>query len=352
MVLAISLLCLPLGGQWVGERLLLPVLRCVCGLMTDMTSLMAEPTSAVVSLRQLRTETAIAVTVWLMTAWILIWIFIKLPKKRRAWGLLPLAVGWVAVLLLAELPARVYDDEILTTYIHATPSSEAVILTRGHEAVICDIGDGSRTSLNAATREAENAGATEVAVLMLTHYHTRTAGSLWRVLASTTVRELWLPRPTTADDYYRMLACLREAERQEVPVMLYDPGERLTVFADRTGAGVELTLCTGSLSRSVQPVILLRASGKDGSAVTFCGGGVFESELTETAAEWASDSQAVIYGAHPPALWQGYGYLASDTTEWLVFADETAAAWFDANSLPADPPRMGIGRFQTILYAK
>lgn len=353
VVLAVSLLCLPLGGQWVGERLLLPVLRWVCGLMTDMTSLMAEPTSAVVSLRQPCTETAIAVTVWLMTAWILIWMFIKLPKKQRVWGLLPLAVGWVAVLLLAELPARVYDDEVLTTYIHATTSSEAVILTRGHEAVICDIGDGSRTSLNAATREAENAGATEVAVLMLTHYHTRTAGSLWRVLATTIVRELWLPRPTTADDYYRMLACLREAERQEIPVMLYDPGEHLTVFADRAEAGVELTLCTGELSRSIQPVILLRISGKGDGTVTFCGGGVFESELTETATEWTADSQTVIYGAHPPTLRQGYGYLPSDTTEWLVFADETATAWFDPDSLPAaDPPRMGIGRFQTTLYAK
>lgn len=353
VVLAVSLLCLPLGGQWVGERLLLPVLRWVCDLMTDMTALMAEPTRAVVSFRQPRTETAIAVTIGFMTAWILIWIFIKLPKRRRALGLLPLAVGWVAVLLLAELPARISDEEILTTYIHATPSSEALILTRGHEAVICDIGDGSRTSLNAATREAEDAGATEVAVLMLTHYHTRTAGSLWRVLAATTVRELWLPRPTTADDYYRMLACLREAARQEVPVMLYDPGERLTVFADSAEAGVELTLCTGKLSRSVQPVILVQVSGKRDCTVTFCGGGVFESELTETAATWVADSHAVIYGAHPPSLRQGYGYTSSDRVEWLVFADETAAAWFDPDSLPNDePPRMGMGRFQTMLYGK
>ena len=90
------------------------------------------------------------------------------------------------------------------------------MLARGQEAVICDLTDGSRTALNAALDEAGSLGATEVSALMLTHFHTRTAGALHRAFAAATVRALWLPRPTVPEDYYRMLSCLYEARRQRL----------------------------------------------------------------------------------------------------------------------------------------
>lgn len=350
-VLAVSLLCLPLSGQWVGERILLPALRRVCSWMQEITAAMAEPTGAVVSFRQPRTETAIRVVILLMTVCLLLWLFLRLPRTARGWGLLPAAVGWVAILLLAELPARLYPDEILTSYIHETTSSEAIILTRGHEAVICDIGDGSRTSLNAALEEAEGLGATEISALMLTHYHTRMPGTLWKLLATATVRELWLPCPTSTDDYYRMLACLHEAELRAVPVRLYDSGDTLTAFGDSPDAGIALTLYTASLSRSVQPVLLLHIAGSEGSNLTFCGGGTFESELADRATALTAASETVIYGAHPPARKQVYPYVPSDRTESIVFADEATVAWLDPSSLPESGiPTMGIGGFRMILY--
>lgn len=348
-ILAVSLLLLLLTGQWVGSALLAPALRCVSGWMGDVTALMAEPSWAVISLRQIRTGTAIRVVILLMTVCLLLWLFCKLPRRARLWGLAPVAVGWLLLIALAELPARLEPQEVMASYIHGTTSSEAILLVRGHSAVICDMGDGSRTSLNAAVTEAEELGATEISALMLTHYHTRTQGTLWRVLSAETVRELWLPRPTNADDYYRMLAYVHEAERQGVPVMLYEPGETLTAFDD----GFRLTLYTDTLTRSTQPVLLLHIAGRDGSALTFIGSSVYESGLAQTADELAAASQLVIYGAHGPLIKAAYAAVPSAVTEQLVFADLTTAAYLDPDSLADEAtPILRIGHTRGVLYGK
>ena len=272
-VLAASLFALPLAGQWVGGTVLLPALRRVCGWMGGCAAWLGKPTGAVLSLEQPRTGGAIRAVILAVTLYLLLWLFLNLPRRMRGPALLPVAGGWVAVLLLVCLPARVYPGEVLTSYIRPTASSEALVLARGQEAVICDLTDGSRTALNAALDEAGSLGATEVSALMLTHFHTRTAGALHRAFAAATVRALWLPRPTVPEDYYRMLSCLYEARRQGVPVYLYEPGDTLTAFDSGSG-GISLTLYTDRLERSAQPVLLLHAAGQ-GSALTFCGGAVF-----------------------------------------------------------------------------
>ena len=215
------------------------------------------------------------------------------------------------------------------------------MLARGQEAVICDLTDGSRTALNAALDEAGSLGATEVSALMLTHFHTRTAGALHRAFAAATVRALWLPRPTVPEDYYRMLSCLYEARRQGVPVYLYEPGDTLTAF-DSGGGGISLTLYTDRLERSVQPVLLLHAAGQ-GSALTFCGGAVFESDLAGIARTLAADSDLVIYGAHGPKIREPFPCTPSDRTRFVCFAAPSVAAFLDPDTLPPSPPRMGIG---------
>lgn len=348
-VIAASLLAIPLSGQWIGETVLLPALRRVCGLMGDVAAWMGEPSGAVISLSRPRTADAIRALILAVTLLLLLWLFLDLPRKVRAAALLPAAAGWAAVLLLACLPARVYADEVLTSYIRPTSSSEALVLARGREAVICDLTDGSRTALNAALEEAESLGATEISALMLTHFHTRTAGSLRRVFTAATVRALWLPRPDTAEDYYRMLACVQEAQLWNVEVYFFEPGEQLTAF-DTGGGGVALTLYTDRLERSAQSVLLLHIAGRDG-AVTYCGSAVSESGLADTAGRLTSDSEAVIYGAHGPKAKQSFSCVLSGRTRYICFADETAAAFLDPDSLPSAPPRMGTGRLRLTLHA-
>lgn len=349
LVLAVSLLLLPLTGQWVGSHLLAPILRAVSGWMGELASWMAQPTGAVISLRQPYTGIAITTVIALMTLCLLVWLFCKLPRKARLWGLAPVAVGWVALLLLAELPARLAPQTVLTSYLHETTASEAILLVRGHEAVICDLGDGSRTSLNKAVTEADTLGATEISALVLTHYHTRMPGSLWRILSTEMVRTLWLPLPTTEDDYYRMLSCLQTAERLEVPVRLYEPGNSLDAF----DGGLQMTLYTDTIARSAQPVLLLHIAGQTGSSLTFVGSSVYESGLAQTADHLVADSRLVIYGAHGPLIKQAYAAVPSATTQQLVFADEKTAAYLDPDSLPdRDIPALRIGSVRGVLSGR
>jgi glyoxylase-like metal-dependent hydrolase (beta-lactamase superfamily II) len=190
--------------------------------------------------------------------------------------------------------------------------------------VICDLGNGSLTSVSAAAREAEGQGATEIAVLMLTHYHTRTAGTLTDILARETVRSLWLPKPQTTDDYYLLLSCLEKAEAANTPAYLYGEGEVLTLFG-----GCEAVLETDSMERSVQPVLLLSLDMGGGGRTVYCGSAVFESDLAETASAWVADADTVIFGNHGPLPKAPFGEgltLREDATV-ILSAEGDVAGW-------------------------
>ena len=179
----------------------------------------------------------------------------------------------------AGVPARAgISGEVLTSYIRPTASSRGVGAgARAGGCHLSDPTDGSRTAPNAALDEAGSLGATgsvrpDADPLPYAHGG-RTAPCLRGGDRACAVAL----RPTVPEDYYRMLSCLYEARRQGVPVCLYEPGDTLTAF-DSGGGGISLTLYTDRLERSAQPVLLLHAAGQ-GSALTFCGGAVFESDL-------------------------------------------------------------------------
>lgn len=349
-ILVGSLLALPLAGQWIGRAFLLPALRCAAGWMDHITTRLSEPDWAVLSLRQPRTGHAIRAVILAMTLFLLLWLFLYLPRKAQWPALLPAVAGWGVIIALVWVPARTYSRDVLTSYLRPTASSEAIVLVRGREAVLCDLTDGSRTALGAAVDEADALGATEISALVLTHYHTRTVGTLWYLFATETVRALWLPCPDTTDDYYRMLSCLHEAERAGVPAFVYGQGDTLTVFGSG-GNGILLTWYADRLARSAQPVLLLHLSGADGS-LTYCGSSVFESGLADTARRLAADSTCVLFGAHGPSYRQAYAFVPSGQTHRICFADRTVAAWFIPESLPPDPPRMEVGGTRLILQSR
>lgn len=349
-ILIASLLALPLAKQWVGKTILLPALRSIAGWMERITASLGKSDWAVLSLRQPRTSHAIRAVILAMTLYLLLWLFLSLPKKAQWSALLPVIAGWGIIIALVWAPSQTYSHEVLTSYLRPTASSEAIVLVHGREAVLCDLTDSSRTALGAAVDEADALGATEISALILTHYHTRTAGTLWHLFAAETVRALWLPSPDTADDYYRMLSCLHEAEKAGVPAFVYGQGDTLNIFGS-DGNGILLTLYADRLTRSAQPVLLLHLAGADGS-LTYCGSSVFESGLADTARRLTADSTCVLFGAHGPSYKQAYAFEPSRQTRRICFADRTVAAWFMPECLPPDPPRMEIGGTRLIMQRR
>jgi hypothetical protein len=287
---------------------------------------MGEPSWAVVSLK----HPAVAPVAFGMLIGVLILLAVRLPKRRQWTVILPLLAGWVALGGVLGVHALATDGEMTVDFIQPSSQSDMLVLTEGHEAVVCDLSNGSLTAMNRAARTAEEAGATEISVLMLTHYHSRTAGALAAFLSRETVRELWLPVPDTEEEYYLLLSYLEKAEAAEVPVSLYGEGESLTLFG-----GCEVALETDMIERSVQPVLLLSLDAGEGSRAVYCGSAVFESGLAGKAEELTAQADTVIFGNHGPLVKAPFGddltYLPDAAV--ILSGEGDVAGWFTPSSI-------------------
>ena len=332
-VLILSLLLLPLGSGVVGA-LLSVVIEALCEVMTRLAACMGEPSWAVVSLR----HPAVAPIAFCMLVGVLILLSVRLPRRRQWTVILPLMAGWVAIGGVLCVHALLTNREMTVSYIQPSSQADMLVLTEGQEAVMIDLSNGSLTAMSAAARTAEEEGATEIAVLMLTHYHSRTAGTLTAVLSRETVRALWLPVPQRSEDYYILLSYLDKAEEAEVPVFLYGEGESLTLFGR-----CETVLHTDWLDRSVQPVLLLSLDGGEGSRTVYCGSAVFESGLAGQAETLVAEADTVVFGNHGPLVKEPFGEklrFQADATV-ILSAEGGAAGWFIPDSI--EKQTLGLG---------
>lgn len=333
IVLVLSLLALPFGGGAMGT-VLGGLTEGVCGVMASLAAWMGDPSWAVVSLK----HPAVAPIAFCMLAGALILLAVRLPKRKHWTVALPLLAGWIAIGGVLGVHALATDGEMTVGFVQPSSQADMLVLTEGHEAVIMDLSNGSLTAMSRAARTAKEAGATEIAVLMLTHYHSRTAGSLIAFLSRETVRALWLPKPDTEEEYYLLLSYLEKAEAAGVPVCLYGKGESLTLFG-----GCQAVLETAMLERSVQPVLLLSLDAGAGSRVVYCGSAVFESELSGPASALVAEADTVIFGNHGPLVKApfGEGLTYREGAAVILSGEGDAAGWFSPSSIDEQPLWLG-----------
>ena len=305
--------------------------------MAKLAAWMGEPSWAVVSLGH---PAVLPITLSMLVG-VLILLTVSLPARRRWTVILPLLAGWIALGGVLGGHALLTRGDMTVTYLQPSSTSDMILLTEGNGAVICDLSSGSLTAMNRAVKAAEENGATEISVLMLTHYHSRTTGTLSTLLSRETVRALWLPSPDTEEEYYLLLAYVEKAEAAGVPVTVYDEEEAMTVFD-----GCAITLQTDMIKRSVQPVLLLSLETAEERAV-YCGSAVFESGLAEEAAALAATADTVIFGNHGPLIKAPFGADLSFPAHATVIlsAEGDVAAWFVADAI--DGQRMWLGEWQT-----
>ena len=335
-VLVLSLSALPLGGCAVGG-LLGGFAEALSVAMAKLAAWMGEPSWAVVSLGH---PAVLPITLSMLVG-VLILLTVRLPARKRWTVILPLLAGWIALGGVLGGHALLTRGDMTVTYLQPSSTSDMILLTEGNGAVICDLSSGSLTAMNRAVKAAEENGATEISVLMLTHYHSRTTGTLSTLLSRETVRALWLPSPDTEEEYYLLLAYVEKAEAAGVPVTVYEEEEAMMVFD-----GCAITLQTDMIKRSVQPVLLLSLETAEERAV-YCGSAVFESGLAEEAAALVSSADAVIFGNHGPLVKAPFGADLSFPAHATVIlsAEGDVAAWFVADAI--DGQRMWLGEWQT-----
>ena len=342
LTLVLSLLCLLLGGTPVGGALGM-VTETASTVMARLAAWLGDPSWTVVSLNHPLVE-AVGI---LMLVGVLAMLIVKLPARRQGMVLLPIVLGWVALGGILGIHYCVTADQVSATYLQPSSQSDSVVLVGGQRGMICDLSNGSLSALSASAREAEALGATELSVLLLTHYHSRTPGALSSFLSRETVRVLWLPEPETEEEYYLLLACLEKAEDAGVYACMYGKGEALTIFGDG-----KITVETAYLERSTQPILLVSASFGEGKEnLLYCGSGVFESTLSARAAALASEAEVIIFGNHGPSVKLPFGgdLHLTEARQILLSEYGNIPAYVDPAAIP-DGAEMWLGSCRMTLY--
>ena len=343
-VLGMSLLCLPLMntslGVWLGDGI-----RGLCRSLAALTEWMSKPSWVVVSLRQPGVTSLILAITAVMTGATLLLLVVRLPRRRRLLVLLPMAVGWISVGGVLAVHRQMTSREVAVAYLQPSSASEALVLVSGEGSVVCDLSNGSLSALSSAVTAAHQQGATELSALVLTHYHTRLSGALDTVLRRETVRALWCPAPTDAEEYHLLASFVEKAARVGVPLYLYGAGESVPL-----PSGGELTVKRADLARSDHPVLLASLSYGSGDRLVYCGAGVFESDLSEGASELMRDTDAVIFGSHGPVLKKPYGETLRlpSSCQVILSAHGDVAAHLDPACLPEDTA-LWLGQRRLIL---
>ncbi len=290
----------PLIGGWLGD-----IVNEIGELLLGLTSKLSETRAATVSLRY----DFVPVIVIIFCVSMAILLIIRLRKK--IFVLLPPVLAVLSFVVCFIITRNVGVDTSTLTYMRRG-EREMLLFTQNGQAVMCDMSDGTYTNhIEAWEIASETECATELEVMMLTHYHDKHRGSMERLFSSVKVRSLWLPIPTDADEFRIARELSHIADTHGVVCTLYAPDTELCVFGDCYVKVGE----SKYLDRSVQPSLTVEFSGRKGKAL-YVGSSYLEG------AELDADADTVIFGTHGPNPKLEYNVDFASYADRLVFADE------------------------------
>ena len=228
----------------------------------------------------------------------------------------PVTLSVIAFCICITVTFSIGKNSVSAEYL-AYNEREMFVITQNGETVICDVSDGNYNNLYNAYKTAHGKGATEIEVLLLTHYHANYCTSVERFCRSQKVRNIWIPAPENEEQYYTMMSLVETAGKNGANLVIYNEDEELTVFYD-----VVLKIYSHeTLKRSLQPALAFEFSYGD-DKLLYVGSSSMETALSERVNESLSDADAVIFGTHGPNPKQTYGIDAAKDAKAVVFADE------------------------------
>lgn len=211
----------------------------------------------------------------------------------------------------------------LTLIYRNTKSSEGILLVQNDTAMICDISNGSYTQLYEDYCLLQGHCATEIEVLMLTHYHEKQTVSVSRLCDSTILRALWLPTPTTDADKRILADLLTLAAEKRIPVTVYSHDTPLTVFeAGRISLSSPLFE-----KRSVEPALAIDFAFGD-KTLLYQSAARSEYERHQ-AAEGCVAGDYLILGSHGPVPHEKIAPLLQETPLEIVIGNEKALLQYE-----------------------
>ena len=239
-------------------------------------------------------------------------------KKRKVLTLMPTALAVVAFAVCMFVTMLGGNASASVIY-RTTGRNDGLLMQQQRTSVICDISGGSMTQLYNDYKLLQAFGATDVDLLILTHYHPQQATALTKFSGAVLVRRLKLPYPQSERDREAHDAILQSAAAAGIPIEYYALGEAVSV-----GRGGTLCLETALYQeRSVEPAMRLSLSFAE-RTVCYQSAALGEYADALSFALSPVDAQYLILGGHGPVPHETIRLELSQTVEEVVISDERA----------------------------
>lgn len=324
-LILLSLLFLPFHKLPTISYLLSECIQFITDLVLDYCSSVSHINKIVVSLNYPFAAIA-AVIICLSLAYCMI-----SKHSVKVKSLIPFAICFTVFVFTAFVYDNVNENKLRVTYINASRTSDMVVISESNTAVICDISNGSKSSYNKALDELYEAGATEITAIMLTRYSYAHNSTLNSIFAKEMVRELWLPYPSTLDEYYKMEPIYETAIKHGVTPYIYKSGDPLYA-----GDLSTIEAYRSKINRSTVPISLISIKTIS-ERVLYVSPSLYESDLSETAEKMFLKAKYVIFGNKGPVTKNKYTVKNHSRIDAIAFADTTTAAYFDNTEIISVP---------------
>jgi len=194
--------------------------------------------------------------------------------------------------------------------------NDALIAVVNGKYLLCDISNGSYTSLNEAYAEAAKQHAVELDVLMLTHLHKRHIQSFDRMSDSVRIREVILPTAKNSSEEEIEKAICQTAQEKNIPVRRYTAGSGEAISFET----MQITPGKRSyISRSTHPVITLLMENENFSLRYL---GTSWNETDEVPAGTLL-SDTVLFGSHGPIYKKSFALPAEAKESRILVRPDT-----------------------------
>ncbi len=218
----------------------------ICSFVMAVTDHFARFRAAVVSL--LTPHAIFAVAALFLCVFIL--LMVKLPRKVLLKALGSAIACFCVIMIAGGALTRYSSGRSATVVFSNSAQNDAIALYHESASTVIDVSNGSYSAIGQSLYELKRLGATEIDVLVLTHYHARHIATVYRLACSYRLGSLCLPEPQGANDESVRDRILDIAEKRDIEVYYYDASSEINV-----GKCIIPKIEKEYISRSSQPII-------------------------------------------------------------------------------------------------
>lgn len=235
---------------------------------------------------------------------------------RRKWLMLVPPISAVIVFSICFGIYSIKSSGELSIAYCSEKKNEAIVVTEGYSAAICDLSYGSYPFLSSVCETASDSYATEISEYLLTHYHARHTGAIDKLLRSYVVRRICLPYPKTSEEVSILRSIAELASEKGVELSLYESGEYVQILD-----GGWCSFVRESETDSGEHTALCAVIGNEEEALVYVSANAHQSSISDSVRSVVKGCEYVIFGKHGPMPKERYSYEISGACECIFYSD-------------------------------